>query len=84
MWRMISFEYEGSDEEVVDKGSCEGMQVVCDWVASKGKRHIGSACSSLGSVQHGNMSNRMIPWMRHIGGEGGRVLGGRRILLGSE
>ena len=79
---MISFECQESDKGVVDRGSCEGKQVVCGRVANKDKRHTGNACSSLGNVRHGNMSSKMILLMRGIGGEGGRVLGERKILLG--
>ena len=75
----FSFGYEGSDEEVDGKCSFEGMQGLCDQVASGGSRHIGSGYNFLGNVQCGSRKDRMVLLMGRSGGEGGRVLGGRGI-----
>ena len=65
----------GSGEGVDRKCSCEGMQGLCDRVASEGSRYIGSGCSSLGSVLCGSRRDRMVLRTRCSVGEGGRVLG---------
>ena len=56
----FSFGYKESDEEVDGKCSCEGMQGLCDWVASGGNRRIGSGYSFLGNVLRGNRRGRMV------------------------
>ena len=57
----LSFVYAGSDGGVDGKCSCEGMQVLCDLVASRGSRCIGSGCNSLGNVLRGSRIGRMVP-----------------------
>ena len=69
----------GSGEGVDRKCSCEGMQGLCDQVASGGSRHIGSGYSFLGSVLYGNRRDRTVLQMWRSGGGDDRVLGGRRI-----
>ena len=60
MMMSFSFGCEGSDEEVDGKCSCEGMQELCDRVASRGSRCTGSGYNLLGSVQCGSRKDRMI------------------------
>ena len=60
MMMSFSFEYEGSSEGVDRKCSCEGMQGLCDRVASGGSRCIGSGCNFLGSVPCGNRIGKMV------------------------
>ena len=78
---MMSFSsgYEGSGEEVDGKCSCEGMQGLCDQVASGGSRHIGSGYNFLGNVQCGSRKGKTVLQMWHNEEGDGRVLGGRRI-----
>ena len=63
MMMSFSFGYEGSDEEVDGKCSCEGMQELCDQVASGGSRCIGSGYSFLGSALYGSRRGRMVRCM---------------------
>ena len=60
MTMSFSFGYEGSGKEVDGKCSCEGMQELCDQVASGGSRRTGSGCSFLGNVQCGSRRDRMV------------------------
>ena len=79
MTMSFSFGCEESGEEVDGTSSCEGMQGLCDQVASGGNRRIGNGCNSLGSVLCGNRRGRTVLQTWHSGGGGGRVLGGRKI-----
>ena len=58
---MMSFSFgcEGSDGEVDRKCNCEGMQELCDQVASGGSRRTGSGYSFLGNVQRGSRKGKM-------------------------
>ena len=75
MMMSFSFGCEGSGEEVDGKCSCEGMQGLCDPVASGGSRCIGNGCNFLGSALYGNRKGRMVLQMWRSGGEDDRVLG---------
>ena len=52
MTMSFSFGCEESGKEVDRKCSCEGMRGLCDRVASRGSRRIGSGCNLLGSVMN--------------------------------
>ena len=79
------FGYKGSNEEGDDRWgrSCKGRQELCGLVANLGSRHIGSGCSSLGSVLCGSKRSRMILQRWRSGEGGGRVLGEKKIHLGN-
>ena len=76
------FGCEGSGEEVDGRCSCGGRRELCDQVASRGNRHIGSGYSFLGSALCGNRRGRMSLQMRRSGGGADRVLEERRIRRG--
>ena len=59
MTTSFSFGYGGNGEEVDGKCSYEGMQALCDQVASGGSKHIGNGYSFLGNVQCGSRRDRM-------------------------
>ena len=75
MMMSFSFGYGGNGEEVDGRCSCKDMRVLCDRVASRGSRHIGSGRNLLGSDWCGSRISRMVLWRWHSGGGGGRVLG---------